>query len=69
VHADAAASNEAASCEGVRVDDFDGLAVEWFNSPEGLQEASTWSEQQFSQTKTAEKFSVERMIVSRNSAT
>jgi hypothetical protein len=69
VHADAAASKEAASRAGVRIDDFDGLAVEWFRSSKGLQEASAWSDQQFSRTNALEKFSVEGMMVSRNSVT
>ena len=66
VHADAAATTEACKATGLRLNDFDGVAVEWFASAELLGEASAWAANQASQRTAAQMFTVARMLVSDN---
>ncbi len=66
VHADAASTKQACIATGLEMDDFDGVAVEWFASAELLGEASAWAANQASQQIAAQKFTVARMLVSDN---
>jgi hypothetical protein len=66
VHADAAATTQACSTTGLELNDFDGVAVEWFASAELLGEASAWAANQASQQTAAQMFTVARMLVSDN---
>jgi hypothetical protein len=69
VHADAAATTKACIATGLELNDFDGVAVEWFASAELLGEASAWAANQASQHAAAQMFTVARMLVSNNPET
>jgi hypothetical protein len=69
VHADGAQTKRAAAAAGLALDDFDGVAVEWFDSLQGLQKASAWAEaQQVHNEASRQGFSVERMLFTENLA-